>query len=108
MNMYGPFLLMWIVTILPLAFVPMWIHPMHRDGGHGSYKTFAWTTLAATWLLAGTVALLFGPGWSGWVWLGTELLFATLIWRAIKARRHLSHLTGDVDAEWARLSKETH
>lgn len=106
--MLGPFLLMWVVTVLPIAFVPSWIHPkLKTRQERKTYRAFAYSVLLFTWLTITLVDAWFG-NWGGWVWVLTEVFFGSLAYRAIRLRIHLARDQKRVDREFNNLTAEWH
>lgn len=107
MNMFGPFLLMWVVTVLPVALVPQWIHPRfcdpdaaERHAERKEYRRWAYLVVVGTWLAMGVFTLWVSQSWNFWIWFGTEVFFGSLIWRSVRLRVQLARERRRVDREF--------
>jgi Trk-type K+ transport system membrane component len=90
---FGPFALMWVMFVVPVALTPQWIHPKLCDRDRAKrywdrkeFRRFVGFILVATWLAASAVATAVGSNWAGWVFLGTEVFFGSLLFTAVRAR----------------------
>lgn len=93
MNMLGPFLLLWVLTVLPIAFIPQWIHPKLRTRQERrAYKCFAAATMIFTWLAITAVDTWVSDSASLLIWLATVGFFVGLIVHSIRQRIRVKKL----------------
>lgn len=85
-GMAGPFLILWVITVWPVAWVPQYIHPALKTRQERRvYKAFAVIVMACTWATMVSVDHWFG-NWAAWWWLATEAFFIGLIVHAVRLR----------------------